>query len=66
MILLDNIIEVLALSNLNPFIIVLIILFDSRRVSATVIGVNQTWFFISTNRFRERTQSRFFIAFGLE
>jgi hypothetical protein len=51
MILLDNVIEDFALPNLNPFIIVLIILFDSRRVSATVIDVNQTGLSISTDRY---------------
>ena len=51
MILLDNIVQILALSNLDPFVIVLIILFDSSRVSATLIDVDQTWLSISINRF---------------
>ena len=50
MILLDDIIQVLALSNPDPLVI-LIILFDSSGVSTTLIDVDQTWLFISTNRF---------------
>ena len=51
MILFDNVIEVLALSNLDAFVIVPIVLFDSSRVSATLIDVDQTGLSISTNRF---------------
>ena len=51
MILLDNIVQILALSNLDPLVIVFIILFDSSRISATLVDVDQTWFSISTNRF---------------
>ena len=51
MILLDNVIEVLALSNLDPFIVVLIILFDRRHVSAAPIDVDQSWLTIATDRF---------------
>ena len=45
MILLHNIIQVLALSNLDTFIIVFIVLLDSCRVSAALIDVDQTWLF---------------------
>ncbi len=51
MILLDNIIQILALSNLDPFIIVLIILLDSSGVSTTLIDVDQTWLSISIDSF---------------
>ena len=51
MILLDDIIQILALSNPDPLVTILIILFDSSRVSATLIDVDQTWLAISTNRF---------------
>ena len=40
MILLDNIVQILALSNFDPFIIVFIILFDSSRISATLVDFN--------------------------
>ena len=51
MILLDYIVQILALSNLDPFIIVLIILLDSSRVSTTLIDVDQTWLAISIDSF---------------
>ena len=51
MILLDNVVQVLALANLDALVFIGIILLDSGRIGAALIDIDQTWLAVKSNGF---------------
>ena len=54
MVLLDDVIQVLALANFNTPVFVCIILLDSSRIGATFVDIDQAGFPVGTNSFVQK------------
>jgi len=64
MILFDNIIQVLALANLDTFVFVTVVLFDRCSVGTTFINIDETRFSVSTDGFGQKASHRLRVTLG--
>jgi len=63
-ILFDNVIQILALADLDAFILVGVVLFDGRRIGPAFIDIDQAGFAAGTNSFVQKAASSLLIPPG--
>jgi hypothetical protein len=66
MILFDNIVQVLALANLDALVLVSVVLLDGRRIGSAFVDIYQARFAVGADRFVEKTPGRLFITLHSE
>jgi len=63
-ILLHNVVQVLTLANLDPFVFVNIVLLDTGCIGATFVDIDQTGFAVGADGFVQKSTSCFLITLG--